>query len=300
MSNLKIIIEREYLNDITSRSFWLSTILFPILTIGFGVFVGFIAGDSESMREISSMGAPDNPEDLSGMQVLGMLLGMFLTIFLMVYGTQIFNKVKTEKANRIMEIIATSTSGRTMMLGKVVAVALIGLTQLVVWFILILGGVAVLMAFFNLGGIMGILTDMRLWLALLYSVLFFVGGYLMYGSFYAMVGAMTDRDNENQGYIVIITFLLMASFYIAQFALDNPDAPLAVWSSYIPFTSPSIGAVGAITGALYWWQTILSLLILYASAWVAVSIAGKIYTSAMLLNGKKFTPKDLFTFLKAK
>lgn len=300
MNNLKIIIEREYLNDITSRSFWLSTILFPILTLGFGVFIGFMASDSESLRSISSMGGPDNPEDLSGIQVLGMLLGMFLTIFLMVYGTQIFNKVKTEKANRIMEIIATSTSGRTMMLGKVVAVALTGLTQLVVWFILILGGVALLMAFFNLGELTGLLGDVRLWMAMLYSVLFFAGGYLLYGSLYAMVGAMTDRDNENQGYIVIITFLLMASFYIAQFALDNPDAPLAVWSSYIPFTSPSIGAVEAITGALSWWQTLLSLIVLYVSAWAAVTIAGKIYTSAMLLNGKKFTPQDLITFIKAK
>lgn len=300
MNNLKIIIEREYLNDITSRSFWLSTILFPILIIGFGLFVGFLASDSETLQEISSVGGPDNPDDLSGVQIMGMMLGMFLTIFLMVYGTQIFNKVKTEKANRIMEIIATSTSGRTMMLGKVVAVALIGLTQLIVWFVLIIGGAAILMAFFNIGELMGLLTDIRVWLALLYSVLFFAGGYLLYGSFYAMVGAMTDRDNENQGYIVIITFLLMASFYIAQFALDNPNAPIAVWSSYIPFTSPSIGAVGAITGALSWWQTLISLAILYCSAWFAVTIAGKIYTSAMLLNGKKFTPQDLLTFIKAK
>lgn len=300
MNNLKIIIEREFLNDITSRSFWLSTILLPILMLAFGLFVGFMASDSESLQHISSLGGPENPDELSGIQVLGMMIGMFLTIFLMVYGTQIFNKVKTEKANRIMEIIATSTSGRTMMLGKVIAVALTGITQLLVWFLLIFGGVMFLMAVFNVGELTGLLSDSRVWTALLYSVLYFVGGYLLYGSFYAMVGAMTDRDNENQGYIVIITFLLMASFYISQFSLDNPDAPLAVWSSYIPFTSPSIGAVGAITGSLNWWQILLSLVILYASAWLSVVFAGKIYTSAMLLNGKKFTPHDLLTFLKAK
>ena len=144
------------------------------------------------------------------------------------------------------------------------------------------------------------MLDGRIWLGLLYAVFFFVGGYLLFGSMYAMVGAMTDKENENQGYIAIMTFILMACVYLASFAIDNPDTSLAVWCSFIPFTSPSLGAMAAISGTLSWWGVLLSLAILYATAWLAVTVAGKVYTSAMLLNGTKFSPRDILVFIRAK
>ncbi len=298
MSQLKLIIKREYLNDVTSRSFWIGTILFPILMVGFGVFIGFLSAESDTMQEISTLG--QEHDDITGQQLMAMIMGMFLTIFLMVYGSQIFNKVKTEKTSRIMEIIATCTTGRTMMLGKVIAVALIGLTQLLVWFGLIIVLLVMLVSMLDLPALLDIMLDGRVWLGMLYAMIYFVGGYMIFGSLYAMVGAMTDRDNENQGYIVIITFLLLASFYIAQFTIDNPDSAITLWCAFIPFTSPSIGATAAISGTLSFWQIALSIIILYATAWFCISLAGKIYTSAMLLSGKKLTPTDIMTFIRAK
>lgn len=299
MSPLQLIITREYLQDVMSRSFWIGTFALPILMIAFGAGVGFLSAQSDTMQDVASMGQ-HTPKDLNGVQLLGLMAAMFLTIFLMVYGAMIFNKVKAEKTNRIMEMIATTVTGRTMMLGKIIAVALTGLTQLLVWMLLIVVGAVVLLTAIGQPDLLAYMLDGRIWLGLLYAVFFFVGGYLLFGSMYAMVGAMTDKENENQGYIAIMTFILMACVYLASFAIDNPDTSLAVWCSFIPFTSPSLGAMAAISGTLSWWGVLLSLAILYATAWLAVTVAGKVYTSAMLLNGTKFSPRDILVFIRAK
>ena len=299
MSPLQLIIKREYLQDVMSRSFWIGTFALPILMIAFGAGVGFLSAQSDTMQDVASMGQ-HTPKDLNGVQLLGLMAAMFLTIFLMVYGAMIFNKVKAEKTNRIMEMIATTVTGRTMMLGKIIAVALTGLTQLLVWMLLIVVGAVVLLTAIGQPDLLAYMLDGRIWLGLLYAVFFFVGGYLLFGSMYAMVGAMTDKENENQGYIAIMTFILMACVCLASFAIDNPDTSLAVWCSFIPFTSPSLGAMAAISGTLSWWGVLLSLAILYATAWLAVTVAGKVYTSAMLLNGTKFSPRDILVFIRAK
>lgn len=299
MSPLQLIITREYLQDVMSRSFWIGTFALPILMIAFGAGVGFLSAQSDTMQDVASMGQ-HTPKDLNGVQLIGLMAAMFLTIFLMVYGAMIFNKVKAEKTNRIMEMIATTVTGRTMMLGKIIAVALTGLTQLLVWMLLIVVGAVVLLTAIGQPDLLAYMLDGRIWLGLLYAVFFFVGGYLLFGSMYAMVGAMTDKENENQGYIAIMTFILMACVYLASFAIDNPDTSLAVWCSFIPFTSPSLGAMAAISGTLSWWGVLLSLAILYATAWLAVTVAGKVYTSAMLLNGTKFSPRDILVFIRAK
>jgi ABC-2 type transport system permease protein len=301
MNQLGLIIQREYCNDIKSKAFWIATFLVPILLIGFGIFIAILSLDSSTLQSVASLGQDQPKDDLSGAQIAGMMVGMFLTLFTMMYGSQIYNKVKTEKTNRIMEIIATCVPGRTMMLGKVIAVGMIGMTQLLTWVVLLSGGVLILtLAMQCLSELTDILQVWKLISGIIYGILYFVGGYLLYGSLFACVGAMSDKDNDNQGYIAILTLMLMSSFYLGEYTVDNPSSQLAIWCTYIPFTSPSIGAVGAISGELSWWESILSLGVLYASAYFIVSMAGKIYTSAMLLNGKKFSMKDILVFIKAK
>lgn len=299
MNQLKLIIKNEYLTDVRTKSFWIGTILVPILVLAFGIFIGFMMQDSDTMQKMSNPTAPD-PDDLSGIQVLGMLTGIFLAMFLMIYGAQIFNKVKKEKCNRIMEVLATCVTGRTMMLGKIVSVGLLGLTQLLIWAALIFLGIFGVIMVFNPDIPWNELNDSRVYLALVWSLLFFIGGYILYGSLYAACGAMTDKDNENQGYMTLITFLLLGSFYIGEFAVSNPENPFVIFCSFFPFTSPTIAAVNAISQSVPLWQSILSLLVLYAFAFIAVSFAGKIYTGSILLKGKKFSPADILLFLKMK
>lgn len=299
MSKLSLIIEQEYLSDIRGKSFWIATLVTPLLMVAFGVFIAFMADSSDSLSSIAGAGQPDQ-EDLSGYQILGMMTGMLLTLFLMIYGSQIFNKVKQEKCNRIVEVIATCVSGRTMMLGKVIAVALVGLTQLLVWALLV--GILIYGIWIVFSPDMGLdfLWTIRFWTAMGISLLYFIGGYVLYGSLFAAVGAMTDKNNENQEYITILTFLLMATLYIGMFAVDNPGSALSIACEFIPFTSPTVGATCAIAGDSPAWYTVVSLVVLYASAYAALALSGKIYTSSLLLMGKKFSPKDIITFLRSK
>ena len=298
MNRLKTIIAHEYIMDIRGKGFWIATFLMPILILGFGFFIGYISHDSDAMKD---MVAPTSPkEDLSMLQLVGMLVGMFLTMFVMIYGAQIFNKVKNEKTNRIVEIIVASVPGRTMMLAKVISVGLVGLTQILLWGLLI--GVIMFVAYLIAPIHIPIeeLLDYQLLSALAWGIVYFIGGYIFYGSMFAAVGALTDRNNENQEYMTIITFILLASFYIGMYAVDNQGSALTVWCSYIPLTSPTIGAVSVISGSMSLWQALLSVVILFVTAFFSLSVAGKIYTSALLLKGKKFSPKDILTFLKAK
>lgn len=298
MSQLKTIIAHEYMMDIRGKGFWIATFLMPVLMMGFGIFIGYISQDSEALQEMAAPTSPD--KDLSVTQILGMLIGMFLTLFVMIYGAQIFNKVKNEKTNRIVEVIVASVPGRTMMLAKVISVGLVGLTQILLWSILI--GVMLFITYLIAPVSIPFekLLDFRILSALIWGVVYFIGGYIFYGSLFAAVGALTDRNNENQEYMTIITFILLASFYIGMYAVDNQGSLLTIWCNYIPLTSPTIGAVSVISGTMNWWQAVISVVLLYGTAAISLSMAGKIYTSALLLKGKKFSPKDIVTFLRSK
>ncbi len=298
MSQLGIIIKNEYLTDIRTKSFWIGTFILPLLSVLFGIFVGFMMEDSELLRKTSAPTA--SPEDMSGMQVLGMMMGIFLAMFLMIYGSQIFNKVKKEKCNRIVEILATSVTGRMMMLGKIISVALVGLTQIIIWMISIVIIGYMFVVVFSPVIPWNELMDSRIIFAVMWCILFFVGGYVFFGSLYAACGAMTDKDNENQTYMTAITFILLASFYIGQFAVTNASNLFVTICSLVPFTSPVIGCINAITGEVPLYQSILSIVLLYVSAYLSVVFAGKIYTSSLLLKGKKLTPSDIILFLKMK
>lgn len=296
---LKLIVKNEYLTDIRSKGFWIATILTPLIMGAFGIFIGFLAQDSDALRSISSP-ASNEMDNLSGLQILAMMTGMFLTLFIMIFGAQIFNKVKAEKSNRIVEILATTVDGRTMMFAKIISVALIGMTQLFLWGIILFLILGIFFAAFLPEISFSFLTRTDVWTVFIFTILYFIGGYLLYGSLYAATGAMSDKNNENQEYMTILTFILLAAFYIGQFAVDNSGSAFGLWCSMIPFTSPSVGLIAYTSGSLSLWQTILSLAILYVCAFLSISLSGKIYRSSILLMGKKFTPRDIMIFLKSR
>ena len=301
MSQLGLIIANEYKTDITAKSFWIATLIVPLIFVVFSLFGGYMMSESDTAMTMqqSIFEGPDN-STITGIKIIGLLMGMFLTIFIMMYGSQIFNKVKTEKTNRIVEILATCVEGRTMMLAKIISVGLVGLTQLLLW------GLLIGVIFF---GVMMIFPVDVPWerllagkyiMAVVWSVVYFVGGYIFYGSLFAAVGAMTDKNNENQEYVAVLTLVLLISFYIAEYAVDHGSASLVRICGYIPFTSPTIGAVNAITQSAPVWETLISVAVLYFCAWITLALSGKIYTSSILLKGKKFSPKDIITFLRSK
>ena len=296
-SKLWILVKNEYQTDIRNKSFWLGTLLMPVIMFVFGGLIGFLAKDSDTLQTTSN---PLMPDDLNGWQVAGMMVGIFLTMFIMIYGAQIFNKVKNEKCNRLMEVLATCVTGRTMMLAKILSVGLLGMTQMLIWALLLGAGVCVLMVVAGISLPADILLDPLLYLSFVFGMLFFLGGYVFYGSMFAAVGAMTDKNQENQEYMTILTFVLLASFYIGQFTVDNSGSAVSFWCSLIPFTSPTVAPIQAIGGGAPWWQTLLDLVVLYACAGLTLAFSGKLYTSTLLLKGKRLSPRDMLTFLKSK
>lgn len=299
MSQLSLIIKTEFLTDVKSKGFWISTILVPVIMIIFGGVFGYLLQDADTFMSASeSLNTTPDPDTMTPAKIAGMLMGMFLTFFLMIYGAMIFNKVKTEKCNRIMEILSTYVDGRTMMLAKIIAVGLLGLVQLLAWASIVILIVTVIFMAFPFAIPWDILTNPKVYLAFVYMLLYFIGGYVLFGSLYAACGAITDKDNENQAYMTVITFLLLGAFYIGQYAVDNGSSAFATACNYIPFTSPTVGTINAIAGVSPIWQTALSLIVLYATAAVCVMFAGKLYRSSMLLKGKQFSPKDIITFIR--
>lgn len=288
------------MTDIRAKSFWISTLLVPVLMMAFGGVMGYLMSESDSAMQLQDSIMPDHDKEISPLQGIGLMMGVFLTLFIMMYGSQIFQKVKTEKTNRIVEILATCVPGRTMMLAKIIAVGLVGFTQLLLWAAIIIVLLVGLLLVFPIDIPWDKILRYDYIMAIVWSVLFFAGGYVFFGSLYAAGGAMTDKNNENQEYVTILTLVLMSSFYIGMYAVDHGDSTFVQVLSFIPLTSPTIGAVNAITQAIPLWQAIVSVVILYIFAWLAMAFAGKIYSSSILLKGKKFTPRDILTFLKSK
>ena len=299
MSQLGLIIRNEYLTDVRSKSFWISTFLVPVLMVAFGAVMGYLMAQSDSAMEMQDSIMPDHDKEMTPLQGVGLMMGIFLTLFIMMYGSQIFQKVKPEKTNRIVEILATCVPGRTMMLAKILAVGMVGLTQLLLWSILI--GVLVfgILLLFPVEIPWDTLLSYDFIMAIVWGVLYFIGGYVFFGSLYAAGGAMTDKNNENQEYVAVLTLVLMSSFYIGMYAVDHGGSAFVRALNYIPLTSPTIGAVNAITHSSPIWESIASIFILYLCAWMAMVFAGKIYKSSILLKGKRFTPRDIITFLRS-
>lgn len=300
MSQLGLIISNEYRTDIQAKSFWISTFIVPLVMMLFGGFAGYMMSESNTAMSMQDSLMGGSAEDFTALQAIGLMIGMMLTLFIMMYGSGIFQKVKTEKTNRIVEVIATCVPGRTMMMAKIISVGLIGLTQLFLWGLIIFVMIAGLLIVFPIDIPWEKVLHYDYVMAVVWSVLYFFGGYVFFGSLFAAAGAMTDKNNENQEYMTVLTMILLFSFYIGSYAVDHGTASFVKVLSFVPFTSPTIGAVNAITQASSLWESILSVIVLYACAWLSLSFAGKIYTASILLKGKKFTPKDIVTFLRSK
>lgn len=301
MSKLSILISNEVKTDLSTKSFWIGTFVVPVVVGLFGAFAGVLMADSDSFMNAShGMNVGPDPDEMTPLKVMGMMLGIFPVIFLMMYGSMIFNKVKAEKTNRIVEILATSVDGRTMMLSKIIAVGIVGIIQLALWLILVFAIILFCMLIAGIGFPFHILSNFDVWMALIWAVLFFIGGYSFYGSLFAAVGAMSDNNNENQGYMVLLTFVLLGSFYIGEYAVDNSSGLFIMACSYIPFTSSTVLTVLSASKEAPVWLSVTGLVALYAFSLLSVAISGKIYTSSLLLRGKKFSPADILTFLRSK
>lgn len=252
---------------------------------------------------------------------VGMILSMMIYFFIFLYGVQVMKGVIEEKTNRIVELIVSTVKPFQLMMGKVIGIALVGLTQLTIWIVLsgilmTIIGVIVGINFMDINELKNAaqnpdlsrmkLEDLELLTALqslpfaklFVSFLFyFVGGYLFYGALFAAIGSAVDNETDTQQFMLPITMPLVFSIAIS-FSLisGDPHGTLATWMSMIPLTSPIVMMV-RIPFEPDLWQVLLSMTILVVSIIGVTWMAGKIYRTGILMYGKKPTYKELAKWL---
>lgn len=305
MNKLKLIIINEYKTAVGCKSFWIMTFIFPVIMVAFGMIMGFLMSDSTSTVSFfnsinDSTGITPDEETMTPAKAVAMIVGVILTMAMLICGSQIMQLVRQEKTNRIMEFLATCVPGRTMLLAKIISVALVCLTQVILWGACILFFLIGVIYVFDIDMPWSYLLHPLFLKAMLWAVLYFIGGFLMFSSLFAACGALTGSNNENQQYLSILMMFVLASMYIGMYAVDHPTSVFASVCAYFPLTSPTVGAVNAITGEIPLWSSILSLIVLFACAYGSIVLGGKIYASSMLLKGTSLSPKTIAAFLKAK
>ncbi len=253
--------------------------------------------------------------------IFGMVLGFLLYMFIFVYGSMIMMSVIEEKTNRIIEIVISSVKPFQLMTGKIIGVSLAGLTQFVMWGILISVFSTLFTSFFGISasyentelilnasedseissaalGMISAFMNLPLLNIMIAFVFYFLGGYLLYSSIFAAIGAAVDNQTDAQQFIMPITIILIVALYVGILTVpEDPNGIVAQIFSYIPLTSPVVMMM-RIPHGVPLFEQIISLLILFLSVILVIWIAAKIYRIGILMYGKKPSYKDLIKWLK--
>ncbi|UKN01255.1 ABC transporter permease [Paracrocinitomix mangrovi] len=259
-------------------------------------------------------------------QGVGLFFSVFIFVFLMIYASLVMRSVLEEKTSRVVEIIVSSVRPFELMLGKIIAVGLVGITQFAGWIILTILILIGIQAFLlpeidpasiqamtenaipagmdgNLAGTSNEIADLIYnginWpIMLTLFVVYFFCGYLLYASLFAMVGAAADSEADTQQLIIPIMMPLMAVYFISFTIIGEPDGATALWGSQIPFSSPIIMLQRVAAGSVSGWEVIISLLLLIATFIFTTFLAGKVYRTGILMYGKKASWKEIIKWLR--
>ena len=239
--------------------------------------------------------------------VISFIFGFLIYIFIFMYGSMVMRGVIEEKSNRIVEVIISSVKPFQLLIGKIIGVALVGFTQFILWIILSLfvANIAemILMQDNQLGVLNNIsLLTINIDTSLLLSnfIFYFVGGYLLYSSFFACIGAAVDNESDVQQMILPITIPLILSLSMMESIMNNPDGVLAFWMSIFPLSSPIVMMARLPFGGVESWELILSLAILILSFLISTWISSRIYRIGILMYGKKASYKELIKWIRFK
>ena len=257
---------------------------------------------------------------------LGLILAILVYMFIMFFGGQVMQGVSEEKTNRIIEVIISSVKPFQLMMGKIIGVSLVALTQFVLWIVLTLvlylgfstylglsnpemlsqGTVMAqeitsndIMSNESVQNILQIVHSIDFGTIITCFLIFFILGYLLYATLYAAIGSLVDNNTDSQQFTLPVTVPLMVAFFSTFYIPNNPDSSLSVWFSMIPFTSP-ISMMVRIPFGVPIWQIVVSILLLAVTFVFMTWFAAKIYRTGILMYGKKLSYKEIFKWLKYK
>ncbi|MGM0566500.1 MAG: ABC transporter permease [Bacteroidota bacterium] len=268
---------------------------------------------------------------------VGFISALIIYGFIFMFGSQVMRGVIEEKTNRIVEVIVSSVKPFQLMMGKIVGIAFVGLTQILLWVILTFGIYTAFTGFYadtlnlkaqqeraigntnDISGIMGaqeetqqseeineqvskvfeIINSINFGVIIGSFLFFFLGGYLMYSALFAAIGSAVDNETDTQQFMLPITVPLILAIIVAQFVLQNPEGPLAFWLSIIPLTSPIIMMI-RIPFGVPMLDITLSVVLLIAGFIATTWLAGRIYRTGILMYGKKVDYKELWKWIKTR
>ena len=276
-------------------------------------------GEDEASNEASSSMAAS---------MVGVALGFLLYMFLLLYGSIVMQSIIEEKNTRILEVMVSTVRPFDMMMGKILGVAMVGATQIVIWGVLMVLMSAVAIPMMMPSDMMASIEAVRAgsadvagvaqaadispemitamssvmnagYIGMIFGtlLLFMVGGFLLYSAMFAAVGASVDSPQDAQQLTTPITVPIILALIVMMLVMNDPNSPVAFWCSLIPFTSPIV-MMARIPSGIPTWEIVLSLALLYATFAAMVWLAGKIYRIGIFMHGKKPTFKELWQWLK--
>lgn len=255
----------------------------------------------------------------------GFIFTFLIYMFVMSYGGMVMQSVMEEKTNRIVELMVSSVKPFQLMMGKIIGVALVGFVQLAIWgvmlsiILMVCGSVFGLSAAPAVPAVAGADAQMAAvaqqagggeaaeimsaLMGLPYAelgimfVLYFVGGYLLYASFFAAVGASINAQEDSSQFIMPVVLIMVFGLYAAMYSAENTNGPLAFWASIFPLTSPIVMMV-RIPFGVPWWEEVLSLGLLFATSMAFVWISARIYRVGILMYGKKPSLREMLKWVR--
>ena len=250
---------------------------------------------------------------------IGSIMGIIMYFTVFIYGMMVMRSVMEEKTNRIVEVMISSVKPFQLMLGKIIGVGAVGLTQIAIWAILMPIITMLANLFFGFDSVsvdpsamenfdaddmeakialaLREFNNISWWSVLPLFIFYFLGGYFLYASLFAAVGsAMGDDLGEGQSLTLPITIPVILAFYIMFVAVQAPNSSLAVWSSIFPLFSPIVMPARLAFGPPLW-EVLVSMLLLGGGALFFVWLSGRIYRIGILMYGKKVTFKEIGKWL---
>jgi ABC-2 type transport system permease protein len=276
--------------------------------------------------QMTNVDKPTEKEEVFQKASIGFVMAIIIYFFIFMYGVQVMRGVMEEKTNRIVEVIVSSVRPFQLMMGKVIGIGLVALTQFLMWIILtsvivsvgsfmykdkLVSGAALVQ---QQGGItkgvpqpaMEELMDNEV-ISFLYGIpvadllfsfiFFFIGGYLIYASLFAAVGAAVDQEADTQQFMMPVTMPLIFAYIVSVMMMNNPDGSIGTIFSIIPLTSPIVMMIKVAIGAPLWLR-IVSMVVLIVSFIFFIWLAARIYRVGILMYGKKVTYKELWKWIR--
>ncbi len=288
---------------------------------------------SISIRTIKILETGQEKESHTGVAMaVGYLGGFLIYMFIFFFGAQLMRGVIEEKVNRIVEIIISSVKPFQLMMGKIIGIAMVGLTQFMIWVVTTFLLVTVTTTLFfpemnitpteqvisqdimssgpveakpeakseDMDEIMGFLSglkDINFALTLGSFIFYFLGGYLLYGAMFAAIGAAVDNETDTQQFMLPLTIPLILALLVLINSINNPDSSVSFWFSIIPFTAPIV-MMGRLPFGVPDWEVGLSMALLVVTFIGMTWLAAKIYRTGILMYGKKTSYKEIAKWIR--